>query len=156
MATTTEHKNTEQKKVRLMNRSGGTLQPEIRPIVLEYKKKKKKGEGNGGATKEKYSEGLEDIQRLEANVMRISQKGARAVSKGVDTYEHERQKSAEEKTDGAVEDFVHNSAKAASASMKEVSDLPIDIAESLNQGPYRKILRGNLRRASKIVRLWRI
>jgi len=106
-------------KVHLLHRSGGKLQPEIQPIVLEYKKKKDE-EDNGGESKgkEKYSKGLEDVQRLEGDVLRVSQKAAKAFSKSIDTYESERQKSAKEKTDGAVEDFVHNSAKAASTYMK--------------------------------------
>lgn len=144
----------ENKKVRLMNRSGGTLKPGMQPIVLEYKRKKKST--GSGEEKEQYSRGLEDIQRLEGEVLRISQKGAKAVSKSIDTYEHEREKSAQEKTDGAIEDFIPNSAKAASTFMKETSDIPIDLAESLNRESYRKLLRDNLKRASKIVRLFRI
>lgn len=143
------------KKVRLLRRSHGKLQSDIQPIVLEYKKRKK-SRVNGRERKEKYSKGLEDVQRLEEDVVRVSQRGARALSKGLDTYEHERQKSAREKKDGAIEDFVHNSAKATSAYLKEASEIPVDIAESLNRTSYRKILRANLRRASKVIRLFRI
>ncbi len=145
-------------KVHLLHRSGGKLQPEVQPIVLEYKNRKKKGEDNGGESKgkEKYSKGLEDVQRLEGDVLRVSQKAAKAFSKSIDTYESERQKSAKEKTDGAVEDFVHNSAKAASVYMKEVSDIPVDIADSISTDSYRKRLRENLRQASKVIGLWRL
>jgi hypothetical protein len=144
-------------KVHLLHRSGGKLQPEIQPIVLEYKKKKDE-EDNGGESKgkEKYSKGLEDVQRLEGDVLRVSQKAAKAFSKSIDTYESERQKSAKEKTDGAVEDFVHNSAKAASTYMKEASDIPVDIAEAFDTDSYRKRLRESLRQASKVIGLWRL
>ena len=93
---------------------------------------------------------------MEADVLRVSQRAAKAFSKGIDTYQSERQKSAEEKTDGAVEDFVHNSAKAMSVLLKEASDIPMDIAESINTDTYRKRLRESLRNASKMIDFWRI
>src|SRR5687768_5252861 len=99
---------------KVLRRSGGELRPEVQPIVLEYKRRKKTAQDDGTDKKEKYSEGLADVQRLEGDLLRVSQKAAKALSKGIDTYDHERQKSSKEKTDGAVEDFVHNSAKAAS------------------------------------------
>jgi hypothetical protein len=89
-------------------------------------------------------------------MIHIAQRAARAASKGLDTYEEERQRSAKEKTDGAIEDFFNNSAKAISASMKEASDIPVDIVESINTESYRKRLRKNLRRTSKLIRLFRI
>jgi hypothetical protein len=142
-------------KVRVVRRSSGDVKPEIKPIVLEYKKRKKT-EDNGNEGKEKYSKGLGDIQRLEEDVLRVSQKAAKALSKSIDTYESERQKSAKEKTDGAVEDFVHNSAKAASTYMKEASDIPIDIAETVNTDSYRKRLRKSLQQVSEAIGLWRL
>jgi hypothetical protein len=142
-------------KVRVLRRARGGLQPEVKPIVLEYKKEKKtrEDEDNG---KEGYSEGLEDIQRLEKDVLRVSQRAAKSLSKGIDTYQEERQKSAEEKKDGAIEDFVHNSAKAMSVSIKEASEIPMDIAEAVNKKSYRKRLRQTLRQASRVIRFWQI
>ena len=145
-------------KPRVLRRTGGKLQSDMKPIVLEYKGRKKKtketkAEDNG---KEKYTEGLEDVQVLEGNMVRIAQRAAKAASKGLYTYEHERQKSAKEKTDGAIEDFFNNSAKATSAYLKEASDIPIDVVESINTESYRKRLRKNLKRTSKLIRLFRI
>ncbi|MBI3153475.1 MAG: hypothetical protein HYZ21_15185 [Chloroflexi bacterium] len=144
------------KKVLLLNRSRGKLQTSLQPIVLDYKERKKKKKTDEGDEKEQYSEGLEDIQRLEGDAMRIAQRSARALSKGLDTYEQERKRSAKEKKDGAIEDFVHNSAKATSVYMKEASEIPVDIAESLNTSSYQKRLRDNLRQVSKVIRLFRI
>ncbi len=144
------------KKVLLLNRSRGKLQTSLQPIVLDYKERKKKKKTDEGDEKEQYSEGLEDIQRLEGDAMRIAQRSARALSKGLDTYEQERKRSAREKKDGAIEDFVHNSAKATSVYMKEASEIPVDIAESLNTSSYQKRLRDNLRQVSKVIRLFRI
>ena len=151
----------EKASVRTVNRSAGSSEPTVKPIVLEYKKLKKKkkqtvASESGDNSKEKYSKGLEDIQRFEGNVVRITQKATKALSKGVDVYEKEREKSAREKTDGAIEDFINNSAKATSAYLKEASDIPIDLAESVSTDSYRKRLRKNLRQASKFLRLWRI
>jgi hypothetical protein len=143
-------------KPRVLRRIRGKLQADMKPIVLEYKGRKKKSESKPEEGEEKYSEGLEDVQVLEGDAMRVVQRVARAATKGIDTYEHERQKSAKEKTDGAIEDFFHNSAKAASATLKEASEIPVDMAESINKGSYRKRLRKNLRRASKLIRLFRI
>jgi hypothetical protein len=145
-------------KPRVFHRIGGKLQPEMKPIVLEFKrrsKKKSKPQPDDGE-QEKYSEGLEDVQVLEGNMVRVAQRAARAASKGLDTYEQERQRSAKEKTDGAIEDFFNNSAKATSAYLKEASEIPVDMVEAINTESYRKRLRNNLRRASKLIRLFRI
>lgn len=146
----------EKKKVLVMRRSGGKLQPGLQPIVLEYKERRKKTKAEGETEEEKYSEGLEDVQRMEGDVMRVAQRSARALSKSLDTYDQERKRSAKEKKDGAIEDFAHNSAKAASTYMKEISEIPIDIAESLDTSSYRKRLRDSLHQTSKVIRLFRI
>lgn len=143
-------------KPRVFHRVHGKLQPEIKPIVLEYKERSKKRDASVDNDKEKYSDGLEDVQVLEENVVRVAQKAVKALSKGVDTYERERQKSAKEKTDGAIEDFFNNSAKAASVYLKEASDIPVDLVESIDTEAYRRRLRKNLRRTSRLIRLFRI
>jgi len=148
---------TKSEKPRVLRRSRGKLQPDMKPIVLEYKGRKNQNETKTtDEDQDKYSDGLEDVQVLEGDVMRVAQRAIRALSKGVDTYEHERQKSAKEKTDGAIEDFFHNSAKATSAYLKEASEIPADMAETMNKESYRKRLRKNLRRSSKFIRLFRI
>jgi hypothetical protein len=145
-------------KPRVLRRSGGKLQPEIKPILLDFKGRKKKSERTEeeGEGQEKYSEGLEDIQVLEGDTMRVAQRAVKALSKGIDTYESERKKSAKEKTDGAIEDFLHNSAKATSVYLKEVSEIPVDVVESMNKTSISKRLRKSLRRTSKFIRLFRI
>jgi len=143
-------------KPRLLRRTGGKLQSEMKPIILEYKGRKKKSRPKAEEGQAMYSEGLEDVQVMEGNVVRIAQRAAKAASKGLDTYEQERQRSAKEKTDGVIEDFFNNSAKATSAYLKEASDIPVDIVESINTESYRKRMRKNLRRASKFIGLFRI
>ena len=148
---------TEKKKVIVLSRSRGKLQSDVQPIILEYKERKKKQKKAVESEDEKqYTEGLEDLQRMEGDMVHLARRSAKAVSKGLDTYDEERKRSAKEKKDGAIEDFIDNSAKAVSASMKEASDIPMDIAESLSTSSYRKQLRKNLRRASKVIRLFRI
>lgn len=144
------------KKVTVLRRAGGKLQADLRPIVLDYKERSKKKKSAEEGETEQYSEGLEDVQRLEGSAVRLAQKSARALSKSLDTYEQERKRSAKEKKDGAIEDFVHNSAKAASVYMKEASEIPLDIADSLDTTSYRKRLRETLRQASRMIRLFRI
>ena len=149
----TESKNL---KPRLLRRTGGKLQSDMKPIVLEHKSRKKKSETKPEDGKEKYTEGLEDVQVMEGNMIHIAQRVAKAASKGIDTYEQERQKSAKEKTDGAIEDFFNNSAKATSALLKEASDIPLDLVDSMNTESYRKRLRRNLKRTSRLMRLFRM
>ena len=146
----------EKVNIHKLSRPAVQNEPELKPIVLKYTKLKKKKDVVEDDGKEKYSKGLKDIQRLEGNVVRITQKTTRALSKGMDVYERERERSAKEKTDGAIEDFIHNSAKAVSTSLKEASDIPLDVAESVSTNAYRKRLRKGLRRASDFLRLWRI
>jgi hypothetical protein len=143
-------------KPRVLRRVRGRLQDEMKPIVLEYQGRKKKSSTTTDENEEKYSDGLKDIQVLEGDLIRVAQRAAKAASKGIDTYEHERQRSAKEKTDGAIEDFFNNSAKATSAYLKEASEIPVDLVESINTESYRKRLRKNLRRSSKLIRLFRI
>ena len=130
----------------------GGLQSEIQPIVVQYKAGKRKKK----TLKAQKGTGEEDFQRIEGNLLRITKRSANALSKGLGTYEKARNFSIKEKTDSAFEDFVDDSAKAVSTYMKEVSEIPIDIAESLRMKPYRKRIRKNMRRASGIIRLFRI
>src|SRR5258706_5919788 len=147
----------EKKKLTVLSRARGALQSEVKPIVLEYKeRKKKKKRAINDEEEEKYSKGLEDVQRLEGNILRVTKRSTNALSKGIDIYGHERNISAKEKKDGVIEDFVDNSAKAVSASLKEASEIPIDIAELLSTKSSRKRARKGLRRASSIIRLFRI
>lgn len=144
-------------KVLVLCRTRAGLQSEVRPIVIDYKKRRKnKRRAAKDDDEERYSEGLEDVQRLEGNLVHVAKRSARVLSKGIDTYEQERDRSAKEKKDGAIEDFIDNSAKAASASMKEASELPVDIAEALGDRSYRRRTRKSLRRVSGIIRLFRI
>ena len=146
----------EKSNVDLSDRPDSQPDSVLKPVVLKYKKSKKKDKNGDDERKEKYSRGLEDIQRLQGNKNHISQKATKALSKGMDVYERERQQSAKQKTDGVIEDFIHNSAKAGSAYLKEAVDIPLDLAEAVSPRSYRKRLRRNLRRASKFIRLWRI
>ena len=55
----------ENKKVIVLRRTRDGLQSEIRPILIDYKKRRKKKRQASDNGEEKYSEGLEDVQRLE-------------------------------------------------------------------------------------------
>lgn len=146
--------STEPNKPRLYRRSGGQLKTgSLEPIVLEYQSRKKKQKS---AEDEKYSKGLEDVQQAEADLVRLARRASKAVAKGLETYDQERSRSAEEKKDGAIEDFPHNVAKATSESLKEASEIPVDMAESMSTKNYRKRLRQNLKSVSKALRLFRI
>lgn len=143
-------------KPRLYRRTRGQIDSDgPRPLVLEYHPRQK-SKTRKSDTGEKYSDGLEDVQRAEADIVRIARRASKAATVGLDTYERERSRSAEEKKDGAIEDFPHNSAKAMSEALKEASEIPLDVAESVSTKDYRKRLRDNLRVISKTMRIFRI
>jgi len=142
-------------KPRLYRRSHGQLETGgPQPIVLEYQPKKKRKDKEDDV--DKYSEGLEDVQRAEADLVRIARRASKAATAGLDTYERERSRSASEKKDGAIEDFPHNSAKAMSDALKEASEIPLDVADSISTKNYRKRLRDNLKMVSRTLRIFRI
>ena len=141
----------------LIDRSANEPEGAMKPIVLKLKESSKKSKKKDvGDKKAKYSRGLKDIQEFEGNMVVIAKKASKALSKGVDVYDREREQSSREKMDGAIEDYLHNTAKASSAALKESADIPMDIAEAISPVSYRKRLRRGLRRASKYIRLWRI
>ncbi len=144
-------------KPRVYRRSHGKLQAALEPIVVEYHShKKKSSERLEEKHAEKYSDGLADVQRVEGDLVRLARRATAAVAKGLDTYDRERSRSAAEKTDGAIEDFPHNSAKALSESLKEASEIPLDIADSATSVNYRRRMRRNLQRVSKALRVFRL
>lgn len=130
----------------------------LEPIVLDYKarKKKQKKTDIDGDKKAKYSSSLKDVQEMEGDMVQIARRASQAVTKGLDTYDKARKKSAASKKDGAIEDFPHNATKAVSESMKEASEIPVDIVDALMTKNYRKQARKNLRRAARLIRVFRI
>lgn len=147
---------TEPLKPRIFRRSRGQLQPGLRPIVLEYVRDDDDDTEVDRERGEEYSEGLADVQQVEADLVRVARRATSAVAKGIDTYDQERRASAKAKRDGAVEDFPHNSAKAMSAALKEASELPLDVADAVTTKNYRKRLRRGLRRISRSMRVYRL
>ena len=144
------------KNILTLRRSESGLETDVRPIVLEYKKWKKQSKKQASETGPRYTEALEDAQRMEGDAVQLAQTAARALSKSLDAYHDARQKSAKKKKDGAMEDFMHNTAKAASVYMKETSDIPVDLVDSLSRSTMRKNLRKGLRRAAKRLLTWPI
>ena len=61
-------------KPRVLRRVHGRLQSDMKPIVLEHKGRKKKSETRADEGEEKYSDGLEDIQVLEGDLIRIARR----------------------------------------------------------------------------------
>jgi hypothetical protein len=138
---------------RIFRRAGGRLHADIKPIVLEYRATSERTSADGD---ERYSDGLEDVQKAEKDLVRAARRTTRALAKGIDTYDEERRASALSKKDGAVEDFPHNYAKAVSETLREGADIPMDIADALAPKDQRKGVRRNLRRVSRTLRLFRL
>lgn len=146
----------ENDKPRVFRRSHGQLEARLRPVILEYEPRpEKRAKTEIGSKGERYSAGLEDIQQAEVDLLSVMRRATRAVAQGVETYDRERARSAEAKTDGAIEDFPHNSAKALSEMLKEASEIPVDIADAVTTKNYRRRLRRNLQSVSKTLRVFR-
>jgi hypothetical protein len=124
-----------------------TLRNAGQPIVLEYKSRKKK--------KRRYSRGLGDFQRVEGRLSRVNRRIAKAMAEGASTYEKERKKSARKKKDGAIRDFVPNLGEAMSASLREASSVPVDVANAINTKSARRLLRNQLRMIAGPLRVGR-
>jgi hypothetical protein len=149
--------STDVSKPRVFRRTHGQLEPGLHPIVIEYQsRREKRANTQAEAKTERYSSGLEDIQQAEADLVRVMRRATRAVAQGVETYDREREKSAKTKTDGAIEDFPHNSAKALSETLKEASEIPVDVADAITTQNYRRRLRRNLKTVSKALRVFRM
>ncbi len=149
--------NAEHVKPVVLKRSRTKSGSEFQPIVLDYKPRKKKRNKAEDSTgnEPRYSRNLKDVQKLEGDVVRIARRASTTVTKGLDTYDKERKKSAMSKKDGAIEDFPHNATKAVSESLKEASELPVDLADALLTKNYRRQIRRSLRRASRALKLFR-
>jgi len=130
----------------------GQSGPAIRPIVFEMKKPKKKKAKRQAEGVARYSPALEDLQVIGGDALRASHRAANALAKGIEAYERERQRSANEKKDGALKDFVYNAGKATSVWLKETSDIPVDLTEAMRRRTYGKRLRKRLRRVAKLLR----
>lgn len=144
MSETTDRENNATIRSRL-----GSLRDSGRPLVLEYKAKKKK-------KRRRYSAGLEDMQEVEAGVSRTIRQAARAVAKGTDRYDKARRRSARKKRDGAIRDFIPNMGEALSESLREASDIPAEVADTLNTKSTRRRVRRRIRDVSDALRVWRI
>ena len=116
-----------------------------KPIVINVKKKKKR----------RYSRGLKGMQVAGRRESRVSSRMVRAVSKGMDTYRKASDKSARRKRDGAIRDFGRNAAKGLSRSLRASSGLPLDLAKALDTGGSRRLVRRQIRAASRFSRILR-
>jgi hypothetical protein len=118
----------------------------LEPIVIKTKKKKKY----------KYSRGLRDLQKSGRSVSKVSSRLARSVSKGMDAYRKASDKSARKKRDGAIRDFGLNMAKGVSKTLRESSRTPYDLARAMSQRGSRRLIRRQVRAASRMARLFRL
>ena len=144
----------------VLKRSGEKSTSDFEPIVLKYKKRKQKKNrirsDEAGEKKPEYSRNLKDVQKVEGDMVGIAHRASQAVTKGFESYDKSRKKSAKSKKDGAIEDFPHNATKAVSDSLKEASEIPVDIVDSLLTRNYRKQMRRNLRQASRAIKIFRL
>lgn len=89
-----------------------------------------KSRPKSGSEDRKYSEGTQMLQQMERGFTRATYRLAHGFSEGIRTYYEESEKSAQKKEDGAVRDFLRNSAAGFSNAMEEMSKAPYEIAKA--------------------------
>jgi hypothetical protein len=117
-----------------------------RPTVIKVKNKKKK---------RRYSRGLKGVQVVGRRMTKMSSKSMRAVSRGMKAFRKANDKSARKSRDGGLRDLNLNLAKGFSRTLREASDLPYDMAKSLRTRNTRRIVRLQIRAASRLSRALR-
>jgi hypothetical protein len=140
-------------RLRARDASGlGSLRDGGPPVVVDRRPK--------GKRKQRYSKGLEDVQKFEAGVSRAVRRGgggtARAAEKGASTYDKARRKSARKKRDGAIRDLGPNMGEALSESLREGSKIPAEVAAALDTRSSRRRVRRRIREASRAARIWQV
>jgi hypothetical protein len=90
------------------------------PVVVEPNKKKKYSSGPSRA-----------FQELESGLTKSARKVAKAVREGLDTYEEGRDRSAEEKKDGALRDMLRNQSKALRRGLPIAAEAPADFLDAV-------------------------
>jgi hypothetical protein len=115
------------------------------PTVVVRVARSKKG-------KRRYSRGLRDVQEVGRGLVRVSSRLSKAVARGMRRYVRESDRSARKRRDGAIRDLDVNLADALSATLREVSRTPVDIARSLRPRSTRRALRRSLARAARVNR----
>ena len=116
------------------------------PLVIDLRSKPK------SKRKRRYSRGLAEIQETERHLVRASHRLANAITEGLGEYRKRRLKSARQKKDGAMRDFIPNSSRALSKALKTASKLPDDLARALDTPQNRKRIRRQLKQLDRSLR----
>jgi hypothetical protein len=87
------------------------------------------------------SKGVRRITQIDRRVSKGVRRVTRALDSGIDTYIERRDKSAENRKDGAVVDFVENVSYGVSKTISKASPILHDIAEAYNTRRLRRQLR---------------
>jgi hypothetical protein len=102
----------------------------VRYTRVKSDKRKKK--------KRRTSAGLGDAERFGHHATRASSRLARAVSKGFRRYERERDRSARNRRDGALRDFIENASLGLGATLRAAADVPYELARGTNSRGVRR------------------
>jgi hypothetical protein len=87
------------------------------------------------------SKGIRRLTEIDRRVSKAVRRVTRAVDNGVDSYIEHRDKSAENRKDGPVVDFVENVSYGVSKTISEASPVLHDIAEAWNTRRFRSQVR---------------
>ena len=91
--------------------------------------------------KRKYSRGLKDAQLFERRLAKADRRIGNAVAKGFNVYLERRDRSAEKKRDGALRDFSKNVSKAATETLRGLTDVPYDIGKAFDTKATRRTIK---------------
>jgi len=84
-----------------------------------------------GRRKPRTSRRLREVQRWERRTSKALHRLARAAERGVARYREERDRSADERRDGALLDLPVNLAEGMAETVRAASRVPVDLARGL-------------------------
>lgn len=100
---------------------GDVIEQEPLAVISVDKKKK---------DKKKYSKSKRDIQEFEVAVTKANLRIAKAVHRGLQVWEKERDASAEKKRDGALRDAIKNGSKSMRKSLQIAAVVPSQLLDA--------------------------
>jgi hypothetical protein len=117
------------------DKSDPMVTPTEAPLTTRPKPKRKR----------KVSRELKRADELDRAMAKVSSRLSKAAARGFNTYREERDRSAEERRDGAFRDVPENVARSAGNAMRVASRAPLDFAKTVNSKPVNKRMRKTMR-----------
>jgi hypothetical protein len=95
--------------------------------------------------KRRYSSNAKPVQQFERRISKSAHRISKAVEKGIQTYLDKRDRSLENRRDGALIESYVNIASGISKGIEDASPSINDLARAINSKRTRRVIRGIIR-----------